>query len=290
MTGRRPTLVRRWGRPVADSRGRGNPGTPRDDRQGMTGADAPDCLRCREVVSADLDGEAGADEREHAAAHLERCAACRTWQDRAAAVSRRARTATAPGPDLVAVALAHAPAPRPRLLQPAILARTGLGVIGLGQFLLGLVALLGAATHIAGHDATHTADPAGASVLGAGMAHVAHEAAAWNLALGAAFLVGALRPRHLAGLLPVLGFFIALLAVLSGIDLVGGRVDGARVVSHLLLVAGFALGVAVVRAGPYPRRGPSPGGRAGVAGPEAEPVPTVEPATRRLDESAPDVA
>jgi predicted anti-sigma-YlaC factor YlaD len=98
-------------------------------------------------------------------------------------------------------------------------------------------------------------------VLGAGMAHTTHESAAWNIALGIAFLAGALWSRHLAGLLPALGAFIAVLAVVSGIDLVAGRVDPGRVASHLLLVAGFALGVAVVRTVPRPGRGPTPGAR-----------------------------
>jgi predicted anti-sigma-YlaC factor YlaD len=246
----------------------------------------------REVVSADLDGEAGPEERAAAASHLEGCAACRSWEQRAAAVTRRARTAVDAGPDLVAVALAHAPRPRPRLLRPPVLARLGLGAIGLAQLLLGVVALLGAAAHATGGHADPAmggADP-GAALLGAGMAHVAHEAAAWNLALGAAFLVGALWPRHLAGLLPALGVFIALLAVLSAIDLAGGRVDFTRVVSHLLLVAGFALGLAVVRLGPYPRRGPAPGGRAGSRRPETTPAPAADRVPRPLDESAPDVA
>lgn len=258
----------------------------------MTGGNEADCGRCREILSAEMDGEAASAEREQAAAHLERCSACSAWQDRAAAVTRRARTADGTGPDLVAVALTHAPRPRPAHRRPAALARAALGAVGLAQVALGVVALLGVTAHIATGGHEHMADMS-VSLLGAGMAHAAHEAAAWNLALGTAFLVGALRPRHLAGLLPALGVFVVLLAVLSGIDLVGGRVDGGRVLAHLLLVAGFVLGLLVVRAGPSPRRGPAPGGRLDVEDPAAVPAGRGGRARRPvddLDESAPDVA
>jgi predicted anti-sigma-YlaC factor YlaD len=217
-----------------------------DDQHGM------DCDRCREAVSAALDGEADAAEQARADAHLEDCAACRAWQRDAAAVTRRARTGVAgDGPDLVARVVGAAPGPRVRWW--AVAARVGLGVIGVTQVALGLTALLDGADHHAMDDPM--------MVLGAGMAHTTHESAAWNLALGIAFLAGALWTRHLAGLLPALGAFIAVLAVLSGIDLVAGRVEPVRVVSHLVLVAGFLLGLAVVRLAPRPGAGPSPGGR-----------------------------
>jgi predicted anti-sigma-YlaC factor YlaD len=205
-----------------------------------------DCDRCREAMSAALDGEADAAERAAVEAHLAGCPDCRAWQHSLAdltAVTRRARTGVAGGgPDLVARVVDHAPGPLVRWRGTA--ARAGLAAVGIAQAAIGLVALLGAATH------THT-----------GTAHTTHESAAWNIALGVAFLAGALWSRHLAGLLPALGAFIALLAVVSGLDLVAGRVDPGRVASHLLLVVGFALGVAVVRTVPRPGRGPTPGAR-----------------------------
>ncbi|GLZ54554.1 zf-HC2 domain-containing protein [Actinomycetospora sp. NBRC 106378] len=61
-----------------------------------------DCERCREAVSAGLDGEAGARETAQADEHLGGCAACRSWADLAARVTRRVRTGPAdPAPDLV---------------------------------------------------------------------------------------------------------------------------------------------------------------------------------------------
>ncbi|MCD2189838.1 zf-HC2 domain-containing protein [Actinomycetospora soli] len=63
-----------------------------------------DCERCREAISAGLDGEAGVRETARAEAHLAGCAACRTWAQLAAVVTRRVRTRPAdPAPDLVSV-------------------------------------------------------------------------------------------------------------------------------------------------------------------------------------------
>ncbi|GLZ48489.1 hypothetical protein Acsp06_46740 [Actinomycetospora sp. NBRC 106375] len=225
----------------------GNHTIPGDDQHGM------DCDRCREAMSAALDGESDAAEQARVDAHLDGCAACRAWRRDAETVTRRARTGVAePGPDLVALVLDAAPGPRARWRGTA--ARAGLAVVGAVQAVLGLTSLLGASMQ---HDAM--ADSI--VVLGAGMAHATHESAAWNLALGVAFLAGALWTRHLAGLLPALGAFIAVLAVLSGIDLLAGRVEPARVVSHVVLVVGFVLGIAVVRAAPRSGPAPTPGGR-----------------------------
>ncbi|WP_433799038.1 zf-HC2 domain-containing protein [Actinomycetospora sp. CA-084318] len=65
-----------------------------------------DCERCRTAISAGLDGEAGARETARAEAHLAGCAACRTWAELAAVVTRRVRTGPAdPAPDLAAALL-----------------------------------------------------------------------------------------------------------------------------------------------------------------------------------------
>lgn len=229
----------------------GNSRAPADDQQGM--ATSSDCDACREAMSAALDGEADAAEHDRIDAHLAGCADCRAWQDDAEAVTRRARRGVVVGgPDLVARVVDAAPGPRVR--WRGVTARAGLGLVGLAQAAIGLTALIGASAH-----ADHMSDPL--MVLGAGMAHAAHESAAWNIALGVAFVAGALWCRHLAGLMPVLGAFIAVLAVMSGVDLVAGRVEPARVVSHLVVVAGFLLGLVVVRTLPRPGAGPTPGAR-----------------------------
>src|ERR1700760_2301641 len=65
------------------------------------------CERWREMLSAQLDGEDDAGERELVDAHLAGCADCRAWLDRAAMVNRLTRTGLAtPTPDLSATIMA----------------------------------------------------------------------------------------------------------------------------------------------------------------------------------------
>ena len=222
----------------------GNRDVPADDLPGMG---STDCADCREELSAELDGEGDPARRPAVRAHLRTCPACTAWREQAAVVTRLTRTAPAQaGPDLVARVLPAAP----RASRRQVGARAALAAVGVVQFLLGLAALVGLVGHGGGT----------AMLAGADMAHLGHETAAWNLALGAAFVAGARWTRHLAGLLPVLGVFIVVLAVLSGLDLVAGRVEPDRVALHAVLLVGFALSVAVARRGD--RRGPGPAPRA----------------------------
>lgn len=69
--------------------------------------DGMDCQECWDAVSACLDGEASAEERAAADAHLADCAACRRDAERAARVTRLARTElVGPTPDYVDAVLA----------------------------------------------------------------------------------------------------------------------------------------------------------------------------------------
>lgn len=82
----------------------------------------------------------------------------------------------------------------------------------------------------------------GGDSLGMAMAaHAAHEGAAWNLAIAVAFLAAAWRPRRAAGLIPLLGTFIAVLAVLSVHDVVAGEVGVDRLATHAAAVIGLVL-------------------------------------------------
>ncbi|HEY2191201.1 MAG TPA: zf-HC2 domain-containing protein [Actinomycetospora sp.] len=220
----------------------GNPHAAPDDLPVMGPLN---CAGCREELSAELDGEGDPARRPAVRAHLDACADCTRWREQAAVVTRLTRTGPAEaGPDLVARVLPAAP-PRSRR---RVGARAALAAVGVAQLVLGVSELVG----LTGHgDAT-------AMLGGADMAHMGHETAAWNLALGVAFLAGARWTRHLAGLLPVLGVFIVTLAVLSGLDLAAGRVEPDRVASHAVLLVGFALAVAVARSGPRHDPGPAP--------------------------------
>ncbi|MFU8875475.1 zf-HC2 domain-containing protein [Micromonospora sp. SL4-19] len=210
------------------------------------------CEQWREVLSAQLDGEATAAEQAGADAHLDECAGCRTWLDQAAAITRRSRLrATAPGPDLAETILAALPAPAPShhgLGKRVVLTLRGLlGLLGALQLVLGL-AQIGRGP-AGGHD--HT------GVLASG--HLWHESAAWNVAVGAGFLFVAARRTRPTGLVPMLSAFVGTLVLLSVNDLVTGRVDTARLVSHGFLLAGYAIVVALSRPRLRPERPPARG-------------------------------
>lgn len=191
------------------------------------------CAECREALSARLDGEDAADERRAVDQHLASCAQCRGFGDSAARITRLARTGVAvPGPDLVDAVLAAAPPPR--AITRARVARVLLAVVAVGQMGLSLAGLL--AVNLAS-----TTGLAGAPVGGATVAHMSHEAAAWNLAIGAGFLWVSLQSSRSAGLVPMLSAFVGLLTLLSAVDLVLGRVEPVRLLSHGLVVAGLAL-------------------------------------------------
>ncbi|WP_433555745.1 zf-HC2 domain-containing protein [Pseudonocardia xinjiangensis] len=188
------------------------------------------CQDCRQAISALLDGEDDPGEATAVDEHTATCPDCRSFLDRAAQVTRLARTGLAePGPDLVAAVLAAAPTRRERRADAV---RLALGAVGLAQ---GALAVSGIAT--AGTFAMHDAMEVG----GASAMHVAHESAAWNLALAVGFLWAATAAPRLSGLLPVIGSFVAVLAGLSALDLIAGRVDPGRILGHGLVVLGLVL-------------------------------------------------
>jgi predicted anti-sigma-YlaC factor YlaD len=206
------------------------------------------CEQWREVLSAQLDGQESPAERAGAEEHLAGCDGCRVWLDQAAAVTRRARMSVhVAGPDLTELVLAALPARPARRWRErvAVSLRVTLGLIGAVQVVLGLVQVgRGAAgPHV------HAAGP-----LASG--HLWHEAAAWNVAVGAGFLFVAARRTPPTGLVPMLSAFVATLVLLSVNDLATGRVDPSRLVSHTFLLAGYAIVVAMSRPGLRPG-GPS---------------------------------
>ncbi|MBM7075455.1 MULTISPECIES: zf-HC2 domain-containing protein [Micromonospora] len=191
------------------------------------------CEQWREILSAQLDGEATFAEQAGADVHLDGCATCRRWYDRAAAVTRRTRlTLTAPGPVLTHVVVVAPPAPRrlrDRLVLPL---RAGLALIGAVQLVLGLAQV---------GRGPSTAHAHGALSSG----HLWHEAAAWNVAVGAGFLFVAARRTPSTGLVPTLSAFVGTLMLLSVNDLMTGRVEPSRLVSHGFLLAGYLIVVAL---------------------------------------------
>jgi predicted anti-sigma-YlaC factor YlaD len=162
--------------------------------------------------------------------HLATCLDCARWAESAAQVTRLARLGVAEVPDLAEHIVQSAALPARRVLRRRMLLRLLLLVVALIQLAIAIPALTG--------------DSIGMAMS----AHAAHEAAAWNLAIGAAFLAAVVTPRRAAGLIPLLATFIVVLGVLSVRDLADGAVTYGRVSTHLAAVAGLLLLFAIDRA------------------------------------------
>jgi predicted anti-sigma-YlaC factor YlaD len=194
------------------------------------------CDQYRESASARFDREARRVTDAALDAHLAGCPECAGWYAAAQRVSGLVRAARAePVPDLSTAVLAAtlparegAPGARRGRIRPGeLLVRAGLGLLAVGQILL-------AAPALAGHDAL------------AHSLHSSHETGAWNLALAVAFGWIALRPRHAAGLLPLLAAFAAVVTMTSIPDLHAGRVPPDRVSTHALVWCAAALVAALI--------------------------------------------
>lgn len=193
------------------------------------------CADCREALSARLDGEELPGESAAIDAHLTGCAECRAYAERVASVSRRARMSPlADTPDLVAAVLAAAP-PLRRSRAGAV--RVGLGAVGIGQCALAISGIVTAG-------GSHHGGP---ELAGASAVHLINESSAWNLALAVGFLWVAAGNSRISGLVPVVAAFVGVLTVLSAFDLIGGRVDAVRLLSHGLVVVGLLLLMALQR-------------------------------------------
>jgi predicted anti-sigma-YlaC factor YlaD len=166
------------------------------------------------------------------------------------------------------VALAAA-APGPGRRRVALGLRWLLGALGFVQFMLGMaqVSVLSAGAH----------DHVG----GVSPAHLWHESAAWNIALGAGFGWIALRRTRPAGLIPLLTAFVAMLLLLSANDMWLGSVDRTRLLSHGFVLAGYLCLLALSRPGldfGDPPAGRRPGPLWPVLGAEpADPAPAAPP-------------
>jgi predicted anti-sigma-YlaC factor YlaD len=192
------------------------------------------CDGYREALSARLDGEDEPVGGAELDAHLAGCAACRQWLEDAATVNRLARTAPAmAGVDVTEAVLPAAPGRwRGRL---AVVLRLALGLLGGAQLVLGLLQV--ASLEGSEGDTMHGATPG----------HLWHESAAWNVAVGAAFLWIAARRGRPLGVIPILTAFIGVLVLLSGADVLAGRVEPLRLASHGFVLVGYLIVLALSR-------------------------------------------
>lgn len=183
----------------------------RGDYQGM------DCTSCREIGSADLDGEASPIEVAAARRHLDACAPCRSHLAAVTQLHRSARVGPADAvPDLTAAILAAQPGGAAAHPDPeASVWRVGLALVAVAQ-------VLAAAVHVGGD-------------------HVARDQASWEVALAAGFAWAAWRPSRANGLLPLTAVLTVLLLANGGFGPAGAGTH------HLLAPVGLVLLVLATR-------------------------------------------
>jgi predicted anti-sigma-YlaC factor YlaD len=218
------------------------------------------CAECREALSARLDDEESPREPVEVEVHLVGCPECRRYAERAAHVTRLARTELVePVPDLVDAVRHAIPGPGWCASRRETALRVLLAAVGVGQLGLGTSDVLAAGAENGGH-----------GVDGATLTHFSHESSAWNLALAVGFLCVAARPVRIRGMLPLVGAFVGVLTALSAVDLALHRVAGSRLLSHGLVVLGLLALVVLARVAAAPSdgtpralRGPSAGGPGG---------------------------
>lgn len=184
-----------------------------------------DCARCREAISAGLDGEVDAVETAAADAHLASCPACTGFATDATRVNRRLRVQLAAEvPDLSAQILARlGPAPAPSRWRLAL--RGGLAAVAVVQLVLAIPPLLGLDAHL----------------------HVGRELASWHLALGVGFLLVAWQPVRALGLFPFVSVAAAALLLTATVDVAGGHASAVTEARHLVELAGLVLLWSVAR-------------------------------------------
>ncbi|MDT7634861.1 MAG: hypothetical protein QOI50_6791 [Pseudonocardiales bacterium] len=201
------------------------------------------CAECREALSARLDDEESPGELVEVEAHLVGCPECRRYAERAAHVTRLARTELVePVPDLVDAVRHAMPGPGWCARGRETALRVLLAAIGVGQLGLATSDVLAA-----------TGDENGGhGVGGATLTHFSHESSAWNLALAVGFLCVAARPVRIRGMLPLVGAFVGVLTALSAVDLALHRVAGSRLLSHGLVVLGLLALVVLARVASAP--------------------------------------
>lgn len=178
-----------------------------------------DCVRCREAISARLDGELTSIEATAVDAHTARCPGCARFAEEAAGLNRSLRVHVPPAaPDLTGRILGRiGPAPSPSRLRLAL--RGALAVVAVVQLVIAAGVLFGLSN----------------------VAHLGRELGSWHLALGIGFLIVAWQPVRALGLFPVA--FVAALALLgtAAVDIAGGSATLLAESRHLVELVGLLL-------------------------------------------------
>lgn len=183
-----------------------------------------DCEGARVAISALLDSEEPAVERDELERHLSGCSGCHRWREEAHEVTRRFRLlpAEAPPPSQALLRATIAATSRWSWPTAATLTRLALVLVAIGQIAVTVPALIFGSDHDA-------------------PIHVAHEMGAFDLALAVGFLVAAWRPSRARGMSAIVGAAAIVLVLTAVIDLAAGRTSPGDEAPHLLAVAGWLL-------------------------------------------------
>lgn len=201
-----------------------------------------DCERCREAISARLDGHD--DHDPSVDEHLSSCVACQAWRADAVALAHHLDLHVAdPVPDrsasILAALAADLAADEQEARDESLLPwRVGLVALAVVELLLAVPAL------VAGQEA------------GAGV-HVAREMGSFDVALAVGFLVAAWRPARAWGMVPLVAVLAGCLAVTSGVDIAEGRATMAGEALHLTHLVGLVMLWALAHAYRRPLPGPN---------------------------------
>jgi predicted anti-sigma-YlaC factor YlaD len=192
------------------------------------------CERCREALSALLDGEDPGVAPVLVDEHLATCVACRSYELRLADLHRVTRVRQAEAvPDLAATITARAaadlgPVPAASGWQPVphdpVPHDIALGWLRSGLTFVGVLVVLLSAALLVANDASAPA-------------HLA----AWDLAFGGALLVAAAKPERAFGLLPMAVLLVVSMTTASVIEINDGHPASHGLVFHLAELLGVVL-------------------------------------------------
>lgn len=178
------------------------------------------CEICRDMLSAQLDGEDPGTDSMSAHAHLDGCPACRSYATGLTDLHRAIRLRTpVVVPDLIDRVMDRVDTPRRFHPEWARYALFTLALVQAGIAVASLAVSAG------------TGD----------LIHLTRELAGWDLALAVGFVFASLRPERAAGLLPFALALAAILTITLLFELLSGNIDLLRHAPHLLSLVGAIL-------------------------------------------------
>ena len=179
-----------------------------------------DCGSAQEVLSADLDGQAGALEVRAAKLHRDSCGPCSAWFDDVSLLQRRVRVRSAESvPDLSGVILERSHPPRPGRGEWV---RYSLVVVALTQLVIALPDLI---------DRTEPGTTA----------HESRHVGAMAVALALGLLYTAKVPARAYGILPITAALAATMLASAIFDVTRGSTPLLGESVHIVELVGFVL-------------------------------------------------